>query len=992
MGRGFVRFACVCTAMFLSACGGGSAGQGSGDFGVVQFLENGQNGIPRNRQLTFVFSAPVAVGQDMFERLKLSNVQVDPGSSSNFSLAIGSYVVVAERVTFVPRLPNLPDRSDAGFRASGTYTVTLKGGPDALRSASGSTLGRTQSFSFDTSDFFEDFVPGDPPRVLDVVAEDLDAGGTTDVSRIEPDPGDLARQDSNDLIGGGIVVEPNTLEFRVRLSEPLDPAFVTTKNVSLTEIFANATESGDAAPPAASVGHFGDEIDFPVPIIVTLSQGINAATGETSVTIIVRPIVRLVDNTRYRLRVSGAILGLDFRQSFIGVNGVTGDGQTPLAGALGPVFEEPGGLGYTTELIVRDRPSTTTQRELTYNPLEDGIFPEGGRTTLLEDFFNTARYNAASDPGKAVGVVGAFGGGQLGDIAVSTDMTLDTGDTLNAALGNPFDVTDVDPTDLYKNTNGLPPAGIRTIDPPEATEFDFATITVGAGATLKIVGVNPVRLLSSGLVQISGTIDASGSDGDMASLPPNAATGGIGLNAQGGVGGPGGFDGGFARTGRRAGGTTSFGGCNSLDAWVNVAGGRPAQFPNSFKGDGPGRGNAGGENFLVNQQDSVSIGSPSGSGGGGASHASAGTFGEDRFNGGSGGAMGSPIGSFGKCSRWGIANSGVIGVRGAPGPVYGDREALDNTGGSGGGAGGAMNGWNQTQNAVGSGGGGGGGGGFLEILAAGSINVNGKIDVSGGAGGDGDFWKWTNQNWTVTTGAGGGGSGGTLSLVSGDGIDLTGGMLDASGGAGGIRSVPDSGYSGACNSCNAGGDGGTGFIFLMDADGIIFGLNPGVPTGGTLNNYDNFESGFLSIRGFDPNRFGGANAITELFPIGAPNPTYLPFQPGDIIGNANPAQTIDVFMSSAAPDRLNPSSPDLLTETAQFAIAKISFGGGSTVIDIFDKGLGTFGDIATDLNTGALSRDAFVRVVATFDYTNPKEAALGPFLSMDRVIVRYSFN
>ncbi len=979
----------VCASLTFGCSGGGSGtGSGDGDFRLVEFLERGQNGVPRNRPLDFVFSGSVLVGQDFFERLKISSVNVGP-TGSNFSLAIGAYVVSGNRVTFVPRLPTVADRSDAGFRSDTSYQVTIKAGPDALRAASGSPIRNPDNAFFDTANFFEDFAPADPPRVLDVVSEDVDTGGIVDVSRLDPRTRELGAMDSNELIAAGVILEPTPNVLRIRLSEPIDPSTVTNRTVELFEIFANATESGDAAPPAASPGYFGDQVDFPVPISVRLEQGVGL-DGTITASIVVTPLVRLVDDTRYRLTLSGNILGLDFRKTFIGENGLTGDGQTVLAGAVGGAFPEPGGLGYTTEFLVRNRPSIVGTRTLTYDPLQDGIRPEGGQTTLLEDFFNTARYNNPESPGKAVGVVGAFGGGTGGDLVISTDTTLDTGDTLNESLGNPFDVVDVDPTDLYKNTSGLPTAGVRTIDPPIATEFDFNSLVVGAGTTLKIVGVNPARLLSIGLIQIDGAIDASGAAGDASSMPASAPTGGIGLRANGGVGGPGGFDGGMSRPGRRVGTTTSFGGCNSLDTWINASGGRPNTFPNSFKGAGPGRGNAGGEAWQINQQDSVNIGSPSGTGGGGASHGTAGTFGEDRFNGGTGGAVGSPIGTFGKCSRWGLANSGVIGVRGAPGPTYGDREALDGTGGSGGGAGGAMNGWSNAQNAVGSGGGGGGGGGFLEILAAGSVSVTGRIDVSGGDGGTGDFWSWTTNVWTVSTGGGGGGSGGTLSIISGAGLDLTGGMLDATGGAGGPRPVPDSGYAGQCNSCNGGGSGGRGFIFLMDADGVIFGINPGIATG--VNNYDNFASGILSIRGFDPNRFGGANAITELYSVGVPNPTFLPFEPGDIIGLSNPGQSIDVFMSSARPDRLNPQAPDLLTETSIFGVSRVSFAGGSTVIDVFDRGTGTFGDIALDLNTGPLERDAFVRVVATFTYTVASEAALGPFLEMDQVRLRYSFN
>ncbi|MEE8104780.1 MAG: hypothetical protein V3T86_04510, partial [Planctomycetota bacterium] len=80
---------------------------------MVQFLESGKDNLPRNRVLTFTFSAAVQEGQDFAERLKIQNVQVT-STGSNFARAIGDYLVSGERVVFVPRLPQVTDRSDAG--------------------------------------------------------------------------------------------------------------------------------------------------------------------------------------------------------------------------------------------------------------------------------------------------------------------------------------------------------------------------------------------------------------------------------------------------------------------------------------------------------------------------------------------------------------------------------------------------------------------------------------------------------------------------------------------------------------------------------------------------------------------------------------------------------------------------------------------------------------------------------------------------------------
>jgi hypothetical protein len=665
-----------------TGCTGGTSGT-SGRFQLVEFFDSGKNELPRNRTLLFGFSAPLLTPQDFPERLKIENVQATAGQS-NFSKAIGVYIIVGDRVTFLPRLPTKIDRSDAGFREDGSYHVFLKSGPDSLVSIDGQRLVVPQEFLFDTNKFFDDLIPAEPPRALRFEAYDPVLGDTTDLSRLSPNRGQVALMDSKTLLDAGRYIDPGAggvapyatpWEFRLRMSEPLDPSTVNETNVQLFEVYNDATQSSDTTtPPTAAMGHYGTSVSYSVPITVGLRQDYDAL-GNLDVYVIIRPLGTMIDDTRYRIIFSGEILGLDFRKVFIGDNGLTGDGQSTLAGAA--TFPEPGGLGYATEFIVRDRPTVTGTRILTYNPLEDSIQPEAGQTTINDTLFNTALYNAPSNPGVAVGFIGAFGTGKLGDLSVSVGtFTLDTGDTPNELAEFNLTVTDADPGDIYKNTAGLPTPGPLTYDVMLPTIFDYKSITVGPTGTLKIIGVNPCRILAAGLVSIAGIVDAAGSPGDMGDLPPNAATGGIGKDAAGGAPGPGGYPGGESKAGLRSVTTTSFS-CGSYDTYVSSAGGRPAAFPKSKHGNGPGRGYVGGEDFVVNQSDAAAIGSPAPTGGGGASHGTAGTFGESRYDGQSGGTVGSPIGSFGKCSQWGIAPSGVIGLRGAPGSTYGDREALD---------------------------------------------------------------------------------------------------------------------------------------------------------------------------------------------------------------------------------------------------------------------------------------------------------------------------
>ncbi|HEX5138244.1 MAG TPA: hypothetical protein VFY93_14805, partial [Planctomycetota bacterium] len=399
----------ILSLLFVGSCDGGGGGGSGGTFFLVQFLESGQNAIPRNRTLRFRFSAPVALSQDFSQRLKIANVE-----PTNFSLAVGTYIVTGDDVTFVPRLPESPDRADAGFRANASYHVFLKGGPDSLRSAAGDTIATQQEFLFGTDEFFEDPIPAEPPRALRLLARDLTTGGAVDLSRADPLPQEVALLDSNALIQKGLAIEPGAggapgyatpWAFELHVSEPLDPATVTTDTVELLEIRDDALTGATTADP----GHVGNPASFKVPVLLEMVQRPDP-TGQIAVFIRVRAMQTLVDDARYRLAFSGAILGIDFRKKFTGDNGVTGDGQ---------LAAEPGGLGYTTEFLVYDRPAITSSRTVTYDPLEDGISPETGQTTPYESLYNTALYNPAFAPGTAVGKVSDFGDGRDGNLSVS---------------------------------------------------------------------------------------------------------------------------------------------------------------------------------------------------------------------------------------------------------------------------------------------------------------------------------------------------------------------------------------------------------------------------------------------------------------------------------------------------------------------------------------------------------------------------------------------
>ncbi|MEE8104779.1 MAG: hypothetical protein V3T86_04505 [Planctomycetota bacterium] len=961
------RITALCAAAtFVAACSSGGGGTKSA-FQVVQFLESGKDDLARNAILNLTFSAPVAQNQDLPTRIKVQNVSVT-STDSNFSVAVGSFLVSGERVTYVPRLPTNTDRTDAGFRVDGDYRIFLSAGPDAVVSTAGDAVIKPQEFAFATASHFEDFDPSSPPRAMSVGAIDTASQQSFDLSRIGIDATAETQVTDAELLEAEKAIEPGAggppnfetpWHFDVMVSEPLDPATVTVDNIELRQVAENVFDDNNQIPP----GHENTPLipGFKVPVRCELFQQVTPE-GALDTRIRVTPLHTLVDDARYRLSIGGNILGLDFRRVFIGDNGLTG--ETMQGSATVP---QDGGLGYVTDFLVLDRPSITTTRTLLYNTILDGIEAEDGTSIDDENLINSSLYDSATppgQPGRAVGFLGAFGDGSDGDFSVSgvAPVILDTGDTPNVTMST-FSVFDADPDNEYSN-NGLPQQGQVTHDNPTPTEFQFSSMTVTGTGTLRVIGVNPVRFRVSGLVTINGTVDVAGQ---------SPAT----TDSSGGAGGAGGFKGGDSRQGL----TTcqpATGTCTSFDQYLNAGGCQNAAngFPFSEKGEGPGRGMEGGEFYTVDSVNNMTGSRAVGTGGGGAGHATPGQDGEDRAN-----ASGT-LGTAGPaCSQsFRIANSGVIGVRSVGGDSFGDRELLNVFMGGGGGGGGGSVHSRPTFGTPGAGGPGGGGGGAIEILSAGGISIiGGRVDASGGDGHQGRVINMRNNNqFNHPTGGGGGGAGGSISLVSGAEIQVLGGTITAAGGSGGARAHVGTTLS--CSTCNAGGDGGKGFIFLMDSDGEIAGL-----PNGTVGDHDIAE-GILTVRAFALSRFGDINATTRPFSAQVANPAYQPLSPAHISAVVDFGQTITLFVSSARADLDDPTTADIGTEGEPFPVAEITRDGNLVKID---TSVGDMGDLNS---AGIPARDEYVRVRAQFDYANPVQAALGPFAAIDRVVLTYEFN
>lgn len=967
-------------AVVVGACGGGSEGQ-SGGFRLLQFVESGKDSVPRNRTLVFRFSAPVQADQDLPERLKIQNVQAG-GGGSNFSLAVGTYVVDAEKVTFQPQLPEREDRSDAGLRATGEYHVFLKAGPDALAAETGDRIANQQELIFKTSEYFEDLVPDAPPQASRLVAVDPTNGSEVEISRLDIDPADLRLRTSEELLAAGAVIEPGAggppsydtrWALELELSEPIDPQTVNTKTIQMFQIREGALQPGNTAVG----GHVGTEVSFPVPVDVEAIQRCDEC-GVLDIRIRVTPRQTLVDNARYRLVFKGAILGIDYRKAFIGENGLTGDGLVHSAiEQPAPPAEEVGGLGYTAEFLVWDRPAISSSRTLEYNTVLDGIAPEKGQTAVDERLWNSSLYNPLDNQGFAVGFLNAFGDGRDANFAVSGGSTrvLDTGTEQNEFAGNPFPVQDMDPKDEYPNTGSVSrdKAPTMSFDSTLHSEWQFESLTIASASTLQITGVNPARLRVRGIVQIAGVLDASGGDGSQ------------GGNA--GAGGPGGYAGGRSRVGVTGYTKLSYGTCmSSFDEWLSSMSSAKALYPFSLHGEGPGRGYAGGDVGNWYYYYDTDFGS---TGGGGGGHGEEGQSGEDRLNSSAGVTEG--VGK--ACTQYGAPYSLVLPLRGGGGFSYGDTAMkADWSGGGGGGAGGTVHLMFNYYNGQPAGGGGGGGGGSVEIVCSGPfVAAGGVINVRGGNGGKGAYMpsSLSSSYGDAFSGGGGGGAGGAISIISGDTINLTSALVDARGGAGGLR--PNVGTNRTnCKSCNAGGNGGKGLIFLMDADGVIDGIFPSVP-----GEYPSHQYGVMTISEFDGTRFQSSSAITELFPMPAADPAYEPLEAADVAGVVSAGQRIDLYASSARASANDPLRPDLSTEPGfegMIPVARIVPAGSGSAVEILPAPPGN-GDNMLLLNpTGTPNRDAFVRIRADFHYTNQVEAALGPFAMMDEVTIRFTFN
>lgn len=368
--------------------------------------------------------------------------------------------------------------------------------------------------------------------------------------------------------------------------------------------------------------------------------------------------------------------------------------------------------------------------------------------------------------------------------------------------------------DLERDTRG----GVRGFAVPAANTlsgreefvvdgmFQFATLQVPAGITVRFRGTKPVRFLVRGQCQLDGVLDVSAVD----SIPLHL---GFYINGQEPVR-PGAGGGRGGRGANASTGTAPSDGGNGQDVQVAAS--------HAYAGSAVGTGGRGSTQFPTSNAT--------------VTHSYSGVVCTQMTAGGAGGGNGA-VGAAGNVLR---TPNNVPGDAGPPSiagttfqffPLPNPYAAFVHfaAGGAGGGGGGS----NIYSHTVGrtfqwrSGAAGGGGGGVLAIRAGGALlgGANGQVLARGG-----EAYRDYQSVVQGSPAPGGGGAGGSILLQSPARITL-GGLVDASGGRGGFI-APGIGQPLLDLSAD-GGDGGAGFLRVESAGSVTIGT--AVPPLGTPN-------------------------------------------------------------------------------------------------------------------------------------------------------------
>jgi hypothetical protein len=378
--------------------------------------------------------------------------------------------------------------------------------------------------------------------------------------------------------------------------------------------------------------------------------------------------------------------------------------------------------------------------------------------------------------------------------------------------------------------------------------YQFTTVDIPAGVTVKLEGKNPAIFRCQGDMNIAGVILADGGHGTKVTELGE-------FGQSGGKGGPGSHEGG-----------AGFPVNTSAIPWRSYSAGGPC-------------GGQGGE--WSRQTWSTSA------------WPWAGTDGTDIPGSGGGGGNAQAGG--------GGAGSNLPGADGTGGTTNtaGDPSLagfiLSDAGGSGGGGGGGADHSAAGIDGAGTlahppddgGAGGGGGGGVVNLLCAETLSITGKISARGGFGGS-NVGSATSH---TSGGVGGGAGAGGCILLQGKSVDVTGGFFDARGGSGGTGGYLG-GFWGLPQYVSQGGAGGSGWIRFESISGAII---------GEYNSYRNpswapaYSKGVLNLQSTQGQSF--------FFDTGVEDPDYVEnaLSGFSVNGTVN-GGTIQVFAQGADAD------------------------------------------------------------------------------------------
>jgi hypothetical protein len=809
--------------MFIDTC---SLGCNSGTGGLQVNCSIVQ--VSLSTEVSIVFSEPVAPSSIDSTTFQL----IDVGSGD---IPIGNRFVDpnnSRRIIFRPSITfDNNGTATFGFMPLRTYRITIPGtehgdtGP-FIESTSGKANMSRMQCDIQTTTTVDDLVPGPPSASLFVSLADTSTPDTTDSIPNQPASGatnvwrdSTIRFVFNDIMNPSTLANPSTQQS--------------------TLISVRVDTDGDLATVTDQVTLFGSYV---VTINLNLLQTVMVFTPANG------------------MPSSG---GLPTQASPRKVIVQIPVGVQDLAGNL---LSNPGTTIFTPELIEYDPISI---------PDADG---ENFSNILNRDALNSG---AAWGGGKlSIGWGG--GSGRLGSLRVPTLQTveLDTDGTLFKNLSTLDPVTTlpvVATTGILDNSrpNGGP-AGYDALTLstwPTATVtngiFDFSSIVVESGGTLRIVGSQAGRLFSRGPVTIDGTIDINGetpaphlsddADGGLgASGGPRAGAGGQGGDRPDNSGNPdiAGLsacliltDCGIANPGAVIDGAPG-GGVGANGTLASGRGGRhfPNPFPTTTENDPAGRGGLLYTHIVIDASDTQCRVRQIASGGGGGAYAVSGGRGVPMTPDPAAENPSPPppdLPNLPSTSARG-GDAAAVGLE-PPDPQSGHfKRKLEPTnlnGGSGGGGGGAhlYDTWQEGLNPTGgtcydldasfygitsykdhSACGGGGGGGALQLVSGETLRVAGSISARGGDGGSNAALEDVDRSSRASPG--GGGSGGAVRLQAKVlNLDSNGvGRVDVSGGLGGVNLSPGM-VMGTSISLGAGGFGGGGLMRLEDLSG---GLNP----------------------------------------------------------------------------------------------------------------------------------------------------------------------